>query len=54
MSISENPSEIKLIHLIKNNYTKWIKEWTRELGFDHCGIAKAVRLELAAREEQTG
>lgn len=33
----------------KNHYTKWIKETTRELGFDHCGIAKAERLDEDAR-----
>jgi epoxyqueuosine reductase len=40
---------IKKTHLTKHDYTKWIKEWTRDLGFDHCGIAKAVRLDEDAR-----
>jgi epoxyqueuosine reductase len=35
--------------LTKNDYTFLIKQWTRELGFDHCGIAKAVRLDDDAR-----
>jgi epoxyqueuosine reductase len=35
--------------LTKNDYTYLIKKWTRELGFDHCGIAKAVRLDDDAR-----
>ena len=29
----------------KNNHTFLIKQWTRDLGFDHCGIARAVRLD---------
>lgn len=33
----------------KNLHTSWIKGWTRELGFDHCGIAKAERLDEDAR-----
>ncbi len=37
----------------KNLHTSWIKGWTRELGFDHCGIARAERLdEDASRLEQ--
>ncbi|MDO6431288.1 tRNA epoxyqueuosine(34) reductase QueG [Flavitalea sp. BT771] len=35
--------------MTKYDYTKWIKEWTRDLGFDHCGIAKAGRLDEDAR-----
>jgi len=35
--------------LLKNNHTKLIKDWTRDLGFDHCGIAKAVPLDEDAR-----
>jgi epoxyqueuosine reductase len=35
--------------LLKNQHTSLIKQWTRELGFDHCGIAKAVRLDDDAR-----
>lgn len=31
--------------MTKNDYTRWIKDKTRELGFDHCGIAKAEKLE---------
>jgi epoxyqueuosine reductase len=35
--------------LLKNNHTKLIKDWTRDLGFDHCGFAKAVPLDEDAR-----
>ena len=35
--------------MAKNDYTYWIKRWSQELGFDHCGIAKAVRLDEDAR-----
>jgi epoxyqueuosine reductase len=35
--------------LLKNQHTSLIKQWTRELGFDHCGIAKAVPLDDDAR-----
>jgi epoxyqueuosine reductase len=35
--------------LINNNHTYLIKSWSRELGFDHCGIARAVRLDDDAR-----
>ena len=35
--------------MTKNQYTKWIKEKTRELGFDHCGIARAEPLDEDAR-----
>jgi epoxyqueuosine reductase len=35
--------------LLKSQHTYFIKEWTRELGFDHCGIARAVRLDEDAR-----
>jgi len=49
MPNSGNPSAIKITHLTKNDYTKWIKDWTRDLGFDHCGIAKAERLDEDAR-----
>ncbi len=30
-------------------YTQWIKEWTRGLGFEFCGVAKAIRLDDDAR-----
>ena len=33
----------------KSQYTHSIKKWSRELGFDHCGIASAVRLDEDAR-----
>ena len=33
----------------KNNHTKLIKDWTRDLGFDHCGFAQAVPLDEDAR-----
>jgi epoxyqueuosine reductase len=36
-------------HLTKNDHTHQIKEWSRELGFDHCGIARAQRLDDDAR-----
>lgn len=32
-----------------NDHTYLVKQWSRELGFDHCGIARAVRLEEDAR-----
>jgi epoxyqueuosine reductase len=35
--------------LTKKEHTYWIKEWCKELGFDHCGIAEAVRLDDDAR-----
>ena len=35
--------------MTKNHYTKWLKEATRELGFDHCGIARAEPLDEDAR-----
>jgi epoxyqueuosine reductase len=35
--------------LLNNNHTSLIKQWTRELGFDHCGIARAVVLDDDAR-----
>ena len=43
------PPRIKLIHLTKSDHTKCIKELTSQLGFDHCGIAKAERLDEDAR-----
>jgi epoxyqueuosine reductase len=36
-------------HLSNNNHTYLIKTWSQELGFDHCGIARAVRLDDDAR-----
>ena len=35
--------------MTKINHTKWIKEATRELGFDYCGIARAEPLDEDAR-----
>jgi len=35
--------------LLKNNHTNLIKQWTRDLGFDHCGIARAEVLDDDAR-----
>jgi epoxyqueuosine reductase len=32
-----------------SDHTCLIKNWSRELGFDHCGIARAVRLDDDAR-----
>lgn len=34
---------------MKTNHTYLIKQWTRELGFDYCGIARAVPLDEDAR-----
>jgi len=36
--------------LVKKDYTYLIKNWSQELGFHHCGIAKAVPLEEDARK----
>jgi epoxyqueuosine reductase len=35
--------------LLNNNHTKLIRQWTHELGFDFCGIAKAEVLDDDAR-----
>jgi epoxyqueuosine reductase len=35
--------------LSKDNHTDLIKQWTRDLGFDHCGIARAEVLNEDAR-----
>jgi epoxyqueuosine reductase len=35
--------------LTKNDHTRQIKDWVRSLGFDHCGIARAVPLTDDAR-----
>ncbi|HEV3324239.1 MAG TPA: tRNA epoxyqueuosine(34) reductase QueG, partial [Puia sp.] len=35
--------------MLKGQHTDLIKKWSRELGFDHCGIARAVRLDEDAR-----
>ncbi len=35
--------------MLKNNHTELIKQWTRDLGFDHCGIARAQVLDEDAR-----
>jgi epoxyqueuosine reductase len=35
--------------LLKTQHTNLIKKWSRELGFEHCGIAKATRLDDDAR-----
>jgi epoxyqueuosine reductase len=35
--------------LSKNQHTSLVKKWTHELGFDFCGIAKAVPLDEDAR-----
>jgi len=39
--------------LLKNNHTNLIKQWTRDLGFEHCGIAKAEVLDDDARRLET-
>lgn len=31
--------------MLKNNYSRQIKEWCRDLGFDHCGVARAEVLD---------
>ncbi|WP_431215696.1 tRNA epoxyqueuosine(34) reductase QueG [Puia sp. P3] len=36
-----------------NNHTYLIKAWSRELGFDYCGIARAQRLDDDARRLET-
>jgi len=35
--------------LLNNNHTSLIKQWTRDLGFEHCGIARAEVLDDDAR-----
>ena len=35
--------------MLKKDHTSLIKKWTRELGFDHCGIARAEVLDEDAR-----
>lgn len=35
--------------MTKNDHTYLIKKWSQELGFDHCGIARAVPLDDDAR-----
>jgi len=37
------------VYLLKNNHTNLIKQWTRDLGFEHCGIARAEVLDDDAR-----
>jgi epoxyqueuosine reductase len=39
--------------LLKNQHTSLIKKWALELGFDHCGIARAERLDDDARRLET-
>ncbi|HTI08515.1 MAG TPA: tRNA epoxyqueuosine(34) reductase QueG [Puia sp.] len=39
--------------MAKNNHTFLIKQWARDLGFDHCGIARAVVLDEDARRLET-
>ena len=39
--------------MLNNNHTSCIKQWTRELGFDYCGIARAVVLDDDARRLET-
>lgn len=33
----------------KEQYTQWIKQWSKQLGFEYCGIAKAEFLDEEAR-----
>ena len=35
--------------MLKNNHTSLIKKWSTGLGFDHCGIARAVPLDEDAQ-----
>jgi len=35
--------------LLSSQHTNWIRKWTRDLGFEYCGIAKATRLDEDAR-----
>jgi epoxyqueuosine reductase len=35
--------------MLKKEHTHLIKQWTRDLGFDHCGIARAQPLDEDAR-----
>ncbi len=35
--------------MIKKDHTRHIKDWVRDLGFDYCGIARAVPLDEDAR-----
>jgi epoxyqueuosine reductase len=39
--------------LLNNNHTTWIRQWTRDLGFDYCGIARAEVLDDDARRLET-
>jgi epoxyqueuosine reductase len=39
--------------LSKIDHTNKIKSWTQELGFQHCGIARAVQLDEDARRLET-
>ncbi len=41
------------IILLPNTSTIQIKEWSRQLGFDFCGIAKAIKLDDDARRLET-
>jgi epoxyqueuosine reductase len=43
------PSAGKNLIVLSSQHTILIKKWTQELGFDYCGIAKAVRLDDDAR-----
>src|SRR5580698_10741398 len=43
------PSAGKNLAVSDNQHTNLIRKWTRELGFDYCGIAKAMRLDEDAR-----
>lgn len=35
--------------MVKNDHTTLIRQWAAQLGFDHCGIARAERLDDDAR-----
>ena len=39
--------------MLNNNHTTWIRQWTRDLGFDYCGIARAEVLDDDARRLET-
>jgi epoxyqueuosine reductase len=39
--------------MLKKDHTHLIKQWTQDLGFDHCGIARAQPLDEDARRLET-
>jgi len=49
MDAKTSPRRAKKGYLTRNDHTRMIKEWGHRLGFDHCGIARAERLDDDAR-----